>query len=328
MLDPYPMKKFLLLIILFSGLYFSARILLVWDKPNSTSSARVATQIPKGSSLKSISQTLHDLQLIRDPLAFQLFIKWNKLNTKLQAGEYIIQRNLTFSEIAEILQHGKSSEIKVTIPEGSTIQQIDTILTRKSLIKKGEFANCTSFCELNFSIANLEGFLFPSTYFINPKTFSTKSFTQRLHQEFLKKIKPFQNDITNSKRKLNEIVIVASMIEREASNDFEMPEIADVIWKRLDNNIHLGIDATTRYEKNDWKNPLYAEDFTKDSPYNTRKRTGLPPTAISNPGLAAIRAAANPTPNSHWYYLHDRTGQIHFAETLEGHNKNKRIYLN
>ncbi len=322
------MKKLLLLTIIFSSLYFSARILLVWDKPNSTSETRVAVQVQKGTSLKSISEILYERELIRDSLAFQLFIKWNNLDTKLQAGEYIIQRNLTFSEVAEVLQHGKSSEIKVTIPEGSTIQQIDTILAKKSLIEKGEFLNCASFCELDFTISNLEGFLFPSTYFVNPKTFVIKNFIQRLHREFQKKIKSFRDDIASSGRTLNEVIIVASMIEREAANDFEMPEIADIIWKRLDNNVHLGIDATTRYEKNDWKSPLYSEDFEKDSPYNTRKRRGLPPTAISNPGLAALNAAVHPKENPYWYYLHDRNGQVHFAETLEEHNRYKRQYLN
>lgn len=322
------MTKLLLLIILFTGLYFSARVLLVWNKPNSDAETQVAINIERGTGLEKISQQLYEAELIRDPLVFQLYVKWNDLGTLLQAGEYVISRNLTFQEIAETLQHGKESEIKVTIPEGSTIAQIDEILAKKALIKPSEFEQCTSFCELDIALDNLEGFLFPSTYHVNPKTFEVKSFIGRLHKEFQNQIADLRMDMAHSERSMKEIIIVASMVEREAFDDLEMPEIADVIWKRYDKGMYLGIDATTRYEKNDWKTPLYSEDFEKDSPYNTRKRLGLPPTAISNPGLAAIKAALAPRSNTYWYYLHDRNGEIHFAEDLDGHNKNKRQYLN
>lgn len=322
------MKKFLLLVILFTGLYFSARILMVWDKPNSESATQVSISIPRGTTLSEIADTLYVAELIRDPLVFLVYVKWHKLATRLQAGEYIIPRNLSFGEVADILQHGKSTQIKITIPEGSTISQIDEILTKKSLIKPGEFQQCASFCDLDIPLDNLEGFLFPSTYFVNPKAFENKKFIIRLHKEFQNRINDLRTAIASSGRSMKEVIIVASMIEREAYTDFEMPEVSDVIWKRFDEGMYLGIDATTRYEKNNWKSPLYAEDFEKKTPYNTRKRLGLPPTAISNPGIAAIRAAVYPKETPYWYYLHDSSGQIHFAEDLDGHNNNKRMYLN
>ncbi len=322
------MKKVLLLVCLFIGLYFSARILLVWDKPNSDMETRVSVSIPRGTSLQGISEVLYDYELIRDPWVFRLFVKKQGLANKLQAGDYVIQKNLTFAEITEILQSAKSEEIRVTIPEGSTIKQIDEILTKKSLIEKGEFTKCTSFCNLGFSISNLEGFLFPSTYFVDPKNFSEKKFIQRLYREFEKQIEPFQKDILESGRTLNEIIIIASMVEREANSDAEMAKVSDVIWKRLDARMHLGIDATTRYELNDWKRGLLTEDFQSDSPYNTRRKIGLPPTAISNPGLPAIKAAIFPEKTEYWYYLHDRKGQVHFSKDLEEHNRYKAQYLN
>lgn len=323
------MKKILLLAIVFLGLYFSARILLVWDKPNSESLARVSLEIKPGTSVKKISEILKQKNLIRDDFVFRIFLKWKGLESKLQAGEYILQRNLTFFEISEILQHGKSSEIKITIPEGSTIDQIDQILTKKLLIERGEFKNCTATCDLGFSISNLEGYLFPSTYFENVKNFSNKKFIQRLYNTFNSQIKTLRSDISKSNRTLNEVVIVASMIEREAFGDSyeEKQEIADVIWKRLDERIHLGIDATTRYELNDWKRQLYTEDFQLDSPYNTRKKLGLPPTAISNPSFLSLKAAVYPKDTPYYYYLHDNKGIVHFGKTLEDHNANKRKFL-
>ncbi len=321
------MKKLFFFVIFLTGLYFSSRILLVWNAPNSELTTRISFEIQKGSTLSEITEILKTKGLIRDEFVFRLFAKWNNVAEKFQSGEFIVQKNLKMAEISEILQHGKSSEMKITIPEGSTIAQIDSILSRKSLIEPGEFEHCASFCDLNFKVDFVEGFLFPSTYFVNPKAFSAKGFIERLHANFNIKVASFRSAISNSSRSLSELVIVASMIEREANLKLEMPKISDVIWKRLDEGIALGIDATTRYELNEWKRPLYTEDFETSSPYNTRKNRGLPPTAISNFSVDAFEAALLPEKNDFYYYLHDRNGTIHFATDLAGHNGNKRKYL-
>jgi len=323
------MKKFLLIVVLLAGVFVSARFMLSWSRPNSDSDSRVSVTIENGASLPIISNLLEEHELVRDGWSFQWFVRWKRLASKLQAGEYVIPRNLTFLEITEVLQHGKSSEIRITIPEGSTITQIDAILSKKSLTESGDFIACTNFCDLGFRISSLEGYLFPSTYYVNPKTFTSKKFVQRLYNTFQQQTSDLMKKVQESGRTLNEVVIVASMIEREAFGDNleEKQKIADVIWKRLDERIHLGIDATTRYELNEWKRPLYTEDFDSDSPYNTRRTMGLPPTAISNPGNDALRAAVDPLDTEFYYYLHDNSGQVHFGRTLEEHNANKREYL-
>ncbi len=323
------MKKFLLILILLAGIFISARLMLSWSRPNSDSTSRVSITIPSGSSLSDISALLEDHELVRDGWSFQWFVRWKKLVSSLQAGEYVIPRNLTFSEITEVLKHGKSAEVRITIPEGSTIAQIDAILAKKSFIEPGDFIACTNFCDLGFRVSSLEGYMFPSTYFENPKTFTSKKFVQRLYNTFQQQTSDLMKKVQESGHTLNEVVIVASMIEREAFGDNleEKREISDVIWKRLDERIHLGIDATTRYELNEWKRPLYTEDFDSDSPYNTRRTLGLPPTAISNPGLDSFRAAVDPLATEFYYYLHDINGQVHFGRTLEEHNANKREYL-
>jgi len=154
------MKKFILLLVLFVGLYFTGRILLVWDKPNSDSEDRVSITLDRGMTVKEISELLEKKDLVRDAWVFRLFAKKKGVAEKFQAGDFVIQKNLTFAEVAEILQTGKAKELKITIPEGSTIAQIDEILTRKSLIKSGEFVECANFCDLGFRIASLEGYLF------------------------------------------------------------------------------------------------------------------------------------------------------------------------
>ncbi len=321
------MKKLFFLVIFLIVGYFTARILLVWNQPNSDLQTRVSFEIPRGTTLSDISEILKMKGLIRDEFVFRVFAKWNNVAEKFQSGEFIIQKNLKMAEISEILQHGKSTEMKITIPEGSTIAQIDSILAKKSLIELGKFEHCASFCDFNFKLDSVEGFLLPSTYFVNPKTFSVKSFIERLHTNFNIQIAPFGSEIADSSRTLSELVIVASMIEREANLKSEMPQIADVIWKRLEEGIALGIDATTRYELNEWKRPLYTEDFENSSPYNTRRNRGLPPTAISNFSTDSFKAALRPEKNDFYYYLHDNKGTIHFAKDLVGHNKNKRMYL-
>ncbi len=323
------MKKFIVIVTGFVFLYFASRILLVWDKPNSDSTDRVSIEIPKGTGLSPISHKLKEKGLIRDDFVFRLFVKWHHLGTRLQAGEYVIQKNLTFQEIVDILQNGKSKEQKITIPEGSTIADIDAILAKKSLIKPGEFQTCAGTCTLSFRVPMLEGYLYPSTYFVNPKHFDSRRFIERLYKNFQIQIAPFKEDIAKSGRTLDEIVRVASMVEREAFGDSleEKKKIAGIMWKRLDENIPLGIDATTRYELGEWDRPLYTDDFESNSGYNTRRNLGLPPTAISNFSMDAFEAAVRPEKTEYYYYLHDRNGKIHFGKTLEDHNRNKRNYL-
>ncbi len=321
------MKKIIFLCFLFVSLYFGGRVALVWNVQNSDSTQRVSFSIRPGSSLKSIAEQLHQEGLIRDPFVFELFVRWHDLSQKLQAGDYVIPQNLTHAELVDILQRAKAQEIQLTIPEGFTIAQIDDLLVRKALIEPLSFIDCAQTCDLGFRIPSLEGYLFPATYAINPKTFTPEGFIRRLYGEFQKRVEPFRAEIESSGRTLDDIVIMASMIEREAVYDEEMAMISDVLWKRIDEGIALGVDATTRYEINDWKRPLYTADFQKDTPYNTRIRKGMPPTAISNPGIRALQAAIMPEPNPYYFYLHDSSGGIHYGVTYNDHLENKRRYI-
>lgn len=323
------MKKVFFAIIVLIGIYGGARLQYHWARPNSDSQTRVSFTIPKGSSVQRVADILEDKEVVRDSWSFYVYARWNGGANKLQAGEYILPRNLTYAEVFEILQTGKSKEMKVTIPEGSTIKQIDDILARKNLIRPGEFEQCTNTCTFSFRVGSFEGYLFPSTYFINPQTFTVKGFIKRLYDNFQVHFSKYKADITAAGRTFEQVIIVASMIEREAFGDSleEKKIISGIIWKRLDEGIHLGIDATTRYELNDWKRPLYTEDFQTNSPYNTRRTLGLPPTAISNPSMDSIKAAVYPQDSPYYYYLHDRTGKIRFGETNADHVKNKEKYL-
>jgi UPF0755 protein len=248
---------------------------------------------------------------------------------------------MTPGAIIEALRSGKAQEIAVTIPEGFTVSDIDALLVKKNLAATGAFLRCVQECDLlTFGFlpsreglatrgGRIEGYLFPDTYFVNVEQFSEEEFLKRLLTVFRTKvIDAFGGEIGTSGRSLHEIVTMASLIEEEAITDAERPVIAGILWKRFDDSRGLGVDATVRYILAKPVGTITAGDLNVDSPYNTRKFRGLPPGPIASPGLPSIQAAINPSSSSYWYYLHDRSGKIHYAETNEEHNLNRIEYLN
>ncbi|KKP66163.1 MAG: Aminodeoxychorismate lyase, partial [candidate division WS6 bacterium GW2011_GWE1_34_7] len=164
---------------------------------------------------------------------------------------------------------------------------------------------------------NLEGYLYPDKY-----AFSNTATTEEVLKIFL----------DNFKKKVGtedsyEDLIIASMVEREGYTSSDRPMIADIIKRRLDEGWLLQIDATLLYPEKDWKHIITDIDKKKDNLYNTYKYAGLPPTPICNPGLEAINATRNPQSNNFYFYIHDKDGNVHYAETLAEHNRNVEKYL-
>jgi UPF0755 protein len=250
-------------------------------------------------------------------------------------------------EIVNNITSGKG-QMALTIPEGWTTQNIDDELVNMRLTTSGEFELkvseflvdsvlsewvstdypwLTPTDNIDATPESLEGYLFPDTYYIDPSTFTCDGLIPRLLDTFESKFLTQENleKITASGRSLNDIVIMASIVEREALLDEDRPIIAGILWKRLDNDWALGADATLAYIMG---GELTAEDLSYDSHYNTRLYKGLPPTAISNPGLASLEAALNPEASDYWFYLNDQeTGQAHYGTTLEEHNQNIQEWL-
>jgi UPF0755 protein len=222
----------------------------------------------------------------------------------------------------------------VTIPEGSTVQDIDGILSNLELGKAGDFIkavqNFDDYEKYSFLSRNeqkalphpLEGYLFPDTYYANASNFSEENFISLLLNTFKTKALPV---IQKSTRPVDQVINIAAMVEKEANRDTDRPIVAGIIWKRLDEGWMLGIDATLLYLKNDRE--LDYQDLQENSPYNTRKKAGLPPGPIANPGLASIRAAAQPESTPYYYYLTSKDGQMVYATTEAEHVSNKNKYL-
>jgi len=291
-------------------------------------------QINKGDTLNVISEKLYIYKIIDKQWVFKWYVQQKNLSQSLQAGTFVINKDNNIPQITDILTGKTVNQLKITIPEGYNIAQIDQLLSNKNLIKSGEFIKCTQTCdfsEFKFLDQNktnkLEGYLFPDTYHIDLNQFQVKILIFNMLTLFEKKITPYTTDIKHRDYTLDEIINVASMIEKEAIIDQERAMISDVIWKRLESNMFLGIDATLRYEKNNWKTELTNDDIQNNSLYNTRKKLGLPPTPISNPGIKSIKAALYPKKNNYYYYLHDQKKEIHFSKTLNEHNQNVYKYL-
>lgn len=286
-------------------------------------------EISSGSSLAQIINNLSAQKLIRSRTAFKITVMRLGLQNKLQAGFFQLSPSMNATEIAKSLTKAQTKQVRVTIPEGLRAQEINQILSKSFANIEGAKYSSTEFSTLT---KELEGKLFPDTYDFEIKA-TTADVVNRLTTQYKSVID--SQKITPEKEK--HILVVASLLEREAANSNEMPQIAGVIEKRLLNSWPLQIDATVQYalasktcKKLDcqwWKPGLTLDDLAIDSPYNTYKNQGLPPAPISNPGRDALKAAASPVSSSAWFYLHDPKGQIYFADTIEQHNKNVCLYL-
>lgn len=286
-------------------------------------------EIKSGSSIDSISNSLSEAKLIRSRTAFKITVVRLGIANKIQAGFFKISPNMNATEIAEALTHAFARQVRVTIPEGLRKEEINLVLEKAFTDFKDNNYNSAEFSRLSQS---LEGKLFPDTYDFSPEA-TAQDVINRLTSRFDSVMTELRVPPADTAR----VLILASLLEREAGKSDEMPLIAGVIQKRLENGWPLQIDATVQYflatktcKKNDcdwWKNALSISDLQQTSPYNTYLNKGLPPTPICSPGRDAIAAAASPKSTSAWFYLHDLNGQIHFADTVEQHNQNVCLYL-
>lgn len=313
----------LVLFVLYKGTFAGYNWILT-QPADEKNTDQIVFSVEKGESVRTIGAELKKEGIILSDTVFYLYVRSQEAGEKIKAGKFIVHKSDTIPQIVEILTGEATGEIVITIPEGWTIKDIQAALIERNIDSEKNFSTCAknpTACGITGYAESLEGYLFPDTYFLDPTTFSAKSFIELLLATFDKKVR-----IGQSSRPLQDVLIMASIIEKEVATDDDRPIVAGILWKRLDNGWPLGADATLLY--NDADGVIDAEDLTKDDPYNTRNRQGLPPTPICNPGLAAITAALTPQESPYWYYLTDSKGIMHYAITNEQHNANKAEYLN
>lgn len=286
---------------------------------NSKDNTQKMFVVQQGQSIRDIATSLKNDGLIKDTVVFFLLVKKLGIEGKIQAGTFRLSPSMTTEQIANNLTVG-TEDIWVTIPEGKRAEEVAEIL-EKSL------PNYDS--SWKTALIQHEGYLFPDTYLI-PATADLPLVVSLMRDTFEEKYKTITNTTGLTKK---DIVIIASLIEREAKHDNDRPLVSSVIHNRLEIGMALQLDATVQYllgyqayEKNWWKKAVTLADLTIPSAYNTYKNPGLPPTPIANPGLAALKAAANPATSNYLYYIADKNGINRYAKTLDEHNANIRKF--
>ncbi|MFA5270432.1 MAG: endolytic transglycosylase MltG [Patescibacteria group bacterium] len=286
--------------------------------------------VRSGETISVIANNLQDAGLIRSTWGFKLYLKLSG-KVIVQPGIYQLSPAYSLPKIAGIIASGSTANVTVTIPEGYTAAQIAEALAAKGVATVEEFntafnsfASDYDFFKSKPAGRSLEGFLFPDTYRLikGEPTEAIRMMLDNFGVKYKDEIKQNVGD-----KSLYDMMIIASLIEKEAKTQTDREQIAAVIYNRLSKSMRLDIDATVRYAINDWKKALTKEDLSIDSPYNTRRFGGLPPTPICNPGLASIKAALQPPSSDYYYYLTDYEGVTHYAKTLAEHADNKLKYL-
>jgi UPF0755 protein len=282
-----------------------------------------------GTKIWLLAQNLEKQGIIRSAFYFRLLASLRKSNIK--AGIYEFSGFYNLIDVLKNLEAGGRG-IKITITEGLTLKEIEALFRKNGFkvdLAKYKLSDFPKIDLKNYfpPESNLEGFLAPDTYEFFPND-DEKKIVERILQNFSKK---YLNEILKGTEfDLYQRLILASIIEKEAKNLEDFPIVAGILIKRLKNNKKLEADATLVYEKCNFvfcSEPLTKEDLIKDSPYNTYKRLGLPPTPISNPGILAIRSVNNPLMTDYWYYLNDSDGRAIFAKTFKEHQENIKRYL-
>lgn len=320
-------------------LYLSTLLLLQNNdlvRPVDSAGAEQAFQIELGESPQTITRRLEDQGLIRNRETMLNYLVYSGLDTTLQAGTYQLSSAMSAMQITRTLQDPTPSEVSFRILPGWRAEEIAAALPTSGLeITPNEFLNAISlppegypFLEELPELATLEGFLFPESYTL-AREISVNELIALLLANFDRQVDPtLRQGFTDQGLTLHQALTLASIIEREAVVDEEMPVIASVFLNRLAAGMKLDSDPTVQYalgfnssQDTWWTNPLSRTDLQVNSPFNTYLNTGLPPGPISNPGLAALKAVSFPSSTDYYYFRAacDGSGRHQFSQTYEQH---------
>ncbi len=286
--------------------------------------------VARGETLSEVADDLLRRGVIRDAFSFRLLARISGQEDAVHAGRYRLPAHLTQAGVLRLLSSGAAQiTISVTIPEGFTARQIAQRLQESGVGSAGDYYRAfmsDSIVVDGERTANLEGFLFPDTYSFAAGT-SPGDVEHAMTARFLAL---FPADAAQRARRLHvsiaQLVTIASMVEREAKVDQERPLIAGVYYNRLRLGMPLQVDATVEYALPHYKTELSFADLAVDSPFNTYRHAGLPPTPIANPGRASLEAALFPQASPYLYYVYRGDGRHAFARTLTEHNANVAKY--
>lgn len=311
------MKLFLLGFALFlAGLF----VIHLFNQPPSNFTNPTSVTIESGETAKVITQKLQEANVVRSKHLLYFALTLLHDPTAIKASVFVFDEPLTTLEIAKRLVTGDfdSDLVKFTHFEGE----------RATHISSRAGAVLANFDETEFLAlaVPLEGKLYPDTYFI-PADFTAQQLVDLMVKTFTEQTAPLQEKISQSNLTQEEVLILASILEREANSPESMRIVSGILQGRMDVGMPLQADASVEYILDKPLKELTAEDLKVDSPYNTYLNLGLPPTPIGNPGIDAIQAVLEPTPSDYVYYITDDEGVFHYAKTYDEHLDNIELYL-
>jgi len=328
------------------GMYLrisSARL----EAPAGTDAGYAPFFVEPGETATTIANRLQEQGLILDSQLFRLYMRYTGLDAQLEAGQFELSPNMTMIEIAEQLLRARAEEVVVTIPEGMRIEEIAEMLTAQGVLDGERFLELAQSSDTlaaglgDYAFlgslppnATLEGFLFPDTYRL-PVPAQPEDLLRRMLSNLDYQVTPEMRQVAGEMgRSLYDVVILASIIEREAVLAEEHPIIASVYLNRLSKGMLMRADPTVQYamgyqplREQWWKTPVLLEEYSAvDSPYNTYLYADLPPGPICSPGLTAIEASIHPAETEYLYFMATGDGGHAFALTWEEHEANVERY--
>src|SRR5229473_4926519 len=312
------------------------------NTPASTTSQPVVFHVDRGELAAQIGEDLYTQRLIRDRNAFDLYIRITNAAPKFEAGTFLLNRNMNLMQIVDRLEHGSPDQLVVRIPEGFPLKFQAQYVERSGLGTAADYLSAAKdpavaapfdFLSSRPAAADppLEGYLFPDTYLID-RSVGVKELVKAQLAQFGNVFSPALRDqikqagAARPAESVEAMVILASMVEREANKDSDRGNVCSVYYNRLKIGMPLGVEATLLYALGRLTpEPTYAELQLK-TPYNTRNHVGLPPGPISNPGKAALLACINPPQTQYLFYFADRNGVTHFETNENDFERDKQTY--
>ena len=299
-------------------------------QPGAVRTAVRMVTIREGSTAKSIAEEFLPRRF--DRMLFCTLARMRGMDQLLRYGTYRVSRSMSLWDLIDVLAEGVLAEsVKVTLPEGFTIEHIARTLAEKEIVDADEFILAANDPKLASSLGipagTLEGYLFPDTYQLLPET-SVEDVIRILTARFRQVMADERGASSVSPADMYDIVTVASVVEREALLDGEKPLVAAVIYNRLARGMRLQCDATIRYGLKQYDRHLTYAELDADTPYNSYLHGGLPPTPICNPGRVSLRAALRPADSDYLYFVSRNNGSHQFSRSLSEHNAAVREYQN
>lgn len=314
-------KRFKFVTYLISALILiSVLVLAFYSSPPSDFPNEKLYNIAQGTSLSEAAIGLEKARIIRSAFLFKAYTMMMSGGKGLQAGDYLFDEPQSVLRIAYRTSNGLQGlpRIGIIIYEGMTAKNIGDQI--RSMIPDFDAAAFVMLAK------PYEGYLFPDTYYFYENV-EPQYVVDLLRETYERRMRSISMLMNAFGKPQEDIIKMASIIEREADNSRDRRLIAGILWKRLELGMPLQVDAPFHYILGKASSEITLGDLAMDSPYNLYKNTGLPPTPISNPGLETISDTIRPIRSDYWFYLSDKDGVMHYAATHDGHLANKRKYL-